>query len=114
MIILSRTETLKLLSQERIGKEREMGKITTTKNTEIPIQADKSMIILSRENEKRTGCLKEKIAKEREMGKITTTKNTEIPIQADKSIIILSRENEKRTETLKERIGKEIEMANAD
>ena len=72
------------------------------------------MIILSRENEKRTESLKEKIAKEREMGKITTTKNTEIPTQADKKMIIVNRENEKRTETLKERIGKEIEMANAD
>jgi len=80
-----------------------MGKITTTKNTEIPTQADKSMIIVSRENEKRTESLKEKIAKEREMGKITTIKTTEIPIQADKSMM----ENEKRTETLKEKIAKE-------
>ena len=47
-----------------------MGKITTTKNTEIPIQADKKMIIVNRENEKRTETLKEKIAKEREVGKI--------------------------------------------
>jgi hypothetical protein len=39
------------------------------------------MIILSRENEKRTECLKEKIAKEREMAKITTTKNTELLIR---------------------------------
>ena len=75
MIIVSRgnekrTQTLKLLSQEKIAKEREMGKITTTKNTEIPIQADKSMIILSRENEKRTETLKERMAKEREMEKI--------------------------------------------
>ena len=58
-----------------------MEKITTIKNTEILIQADKSMIILSRENEKRTECLKEKIAKEREMAKITTTKNTELLIR---------------------------------
>jgi len=87
MIILSRenekrrTQIPHLLLQERIGKEREMAKITTTKNTEILIQADKSMIILSRENEKRTECLKEKIAKEREMAKITTTKNTELLIR---------------------------------
>ena len=68
------------------------------------------MIILSRENGKRTETLKEKIAKEREMAKITTTKNTEIPIQADKSMM----ENEKRTETLKERIVKEREMGKID
>ena len=102
MIIVSRgnekrTQTLKLLSQEKIAKEREMGEITTIK---------------TRENEKRTESLKEKIAKEREMGKITTTKNTEIPIQADKSMIILSRENEKRRTQiphllLQERIAKE-------
>ena len=72
MIIVSRgnekrTETLKLLSQEKIAKEREVAKITTTKNTEIPIQADKSIIILSRENEKRTETLKERIGKEIEM-----------------------------------------------
>ena len=47
-----------------------MAKITTTKNTEIPTQADKKMIIVNRENEKRTETLKERIAKEREMAKI--------------------------------------------
>ena len=72
------------------------------------------MIIVNRENEKRTETLKERIAKEREMGKITTTKNTEIPTQADKKMIIVNRENEKRTETLKERIAKEREMAKID
>ena len=70
-----RTETLKLLSQEKIAKEREMGEITTIKNTEILIQADKSTIIVSRENEKRRTqiphlLLQERIGKEREMEKI--------------------------------------------